>query len=215
MSGSTFKPLQVVDWLNSPVSNSLRFLWLGKANNGYMTVILLSNALDNQKVKNAISQYQFASYINVADDVSNVFKKYREIMTILLTIIFILLFLLLVLRYSFKKALIYFLPPLSACSIALASLGWLGIPLTLFSLLAVILVLGIAVDYVVFFAENRSTYQSTMLAVLLSATTTILSFGLLGLSATPVVGNFGLTVFIGIISAFLLSPLVVSTRNNE
>ncbi|NNM60139.1 MAG: hypothetical protein HKM04_10050 [Legionellales bacterium] len=132
-----------------------------------------------------------------------------------MTVIFIILFVLLVLRYQLQKALIYFLPPSSACLLALAALGWFGIPFTLFTLLALILVLGIAVDYIVFFAENNNNDQSTMLAVLLSAVTTILSFGLLSLSKTPVVAYFGFTVLIGITSAFLLSPLVILSKRNK
>jgi predicted exporter len=49
-----------------------------------------------------------------------------------------------------------------------------------------------------------------MLAVFLSAVTTILSFGLLALSETTVIHSFGLTLWVGIAVAFLLSPLVIA-----
>ncbi|NNM60138.1 MAG: MMPL family transporter [Legionellales bacterium] len=81
LSKSSYKPLTTKDWLNSPVSDSLRFLWLGKVSSDYMTVILLVNELDNQKIKNSLIHYNFASYVNTANDVSTIFTKYKKIMT--------------------------------------------------------------------------------------------------------------------------------------
>ena len=94
-------------------------------------------------------------------------------------------------------------------------MGLFGIPLTLFSVLALVLVLGISMDYVLFFVETRTTYRSTILAVTLSAITTLLSFGLLALSSTPVVHFFGVTLLIGILSAFILAPSVIAVRGKE
>jgi len=42
-----------------------------------------------------------------------------------------------------------------------------------------------------------------------------LSFGLLAFSATPAVGFFGLTVGVGILVAWLLSPWVSRFKGNE
>ena len=92
-------------------------------------------------------------------------------------------------------------------------MGWLAIPLTLFNTLALILILGLAMDYVLFFAETKSGYQSTMLATSLSAIATMMSFGLLVLSNTPVLHHFGLTVLIGVGSAFLLTPLAALKKD--
>ena len=54
-----------------------------------------------------------------------------------------------------------------------------------------------------------------MLALALSAITTILSFGLLSLSSTPAVHYFGLTVLVGITVSFLLSPIVIKVNMYE
>jgi len=54
-----------------------------------------------------------------------------------------------------------------------------------------------------------------MLAILLSATTTILAFGLLALSNTPALHSFGVIVLVGISVAFLLSPMASLNSNNS
>ena len=46
----------------------------------------------------------------------------------------------------------------------------------------------------------------SLLGTLLSCATTWLSFGLLALSSTPAVRNFGLTVSVGLVFAFLFAP---------
>jgi predicted exporter len=46
-----------------------------------------------------------------------------------------------------------------------------------------------------------------LLAIALSSVTTLLAFGLLAFSATTAIHAFGLTVLVGIFSAFLLSPM--------
>ena len=90
-----------------------------------------------------------------------------------------------------------------------------GTPLNLFNLLALILILGIGIDYSLFFAELKPTdnnhhRRSTLLAITLSALTTVLSFGLLALSATQAIHSFGITVLTGIIIAWLLAPLAMT-----
>lgn len=207
-----YQPLTVHDWLGSTVSQSLRYLWLGKIGNQYATIVLLSDKLNVTQLKNATRDFSFATYVNKADEISQTFKIYRQRISILLMVAYILLLLLLFVRYGFKRACLYFLPPASACALSLATLGWLNVPLTLFNLLAVFLILGIGVDYVLFFAETKSSYQGTMLAVSLSAMITILSFGLLALSTTPVIHYFGITVLVGITSAFIFAPLSAICR---
>ena len=74
-------------------------------------------------------------------------------------------------------------PPIVAALLTLAVLGITGQPINLFSVLALLLVLGIGIDYTIFFAEAKEKRETAMLAILLSACTTILSFGFLSLAS--------------------------------
>ena len=84
------------------------------------------------------------------------------------------------------------------------------ISVSIFNLLALILILGIGIDYTLFFAEQKQPKsENTLLAITLSAITTVLSFGLLALSETQAIHGFGMTVLSGIIVAWLLAPLAM------
>ncbi len=106
-------------------------------------------------------------------------------------------------------------PSLIAGMAGIAITSLTGTPLNLFNLLALILILGIGIDYSLFFAELKAetAHQqgiTTLLAITLSALTTVLSFGLLALSETQAIHSFGITVLTGIIIAWLLAPLAMS-----
>src|SRR5690606_26352248 len=90
--------------------------------------------------------------------------------------------------------------------LAVALLGWLGQPLQLFNVLALLLLLGMGIDYGIFLLEHRSD-PAAWTAVSVGAASTWLSFGLLSLSSTPALRAFGLTMLFGIGLVWLVSPL--------
>jgi predicted exporter len=62
----------------------------------------------------------------------------------------------------------------------------------------------------IFLTETRHAAQ-TWLAVTLSALTSLLAFGLLALSYTPILMHFGLTVLFGLTFVWILSTLLRQT----
>ncbi|MHA6198459.1 MMPL family transporter [Pseudomonas wadenswilerensis] len=113
---------------------------------------------------------------------------------------------LLVVPFGFGGAVRIVALPLLAALCSLASLGWLGQPLTLFSLFGLLLVTAISVDYAILMHEQIGGAAVSLLGTLLAATTTWLSFGLLAVSSTPAVSNFGLAVSLGLVFSFALAP---------
>ena len=82
-----------------------------------------------------------------------------------------------------------------------------GQPYSIFHALGLVLGLGMGVDYGIFMAEPREKGSgSAFLPVCLAAIATLLCFGLLALSHTPALSNFGLSVLLGIGLAWLLTP---------
>ncbi|WP_150467956.1 MMPL family transporter [Francisella sp. SYW-9] len=211
-----FKSLELSSWLNQPVSKQMRFLWLANQPNDYKALaITLSKDIDISKLQNLLSSTDDVYVIDKVTQISNIFGHYRNVISYIMVVVFMLLWLGLAIRYSIKKSLVYILVPLLSCLLSVAFLGLFNIPLTLFSILATILVLGISMDYVLFIAESNNRFSSTMLALSLSAITTILSFGLLALSNTPAIEYFGLTVLVGITVAFLLAPIAIKVQYYE
>jgi predicted exporter len=84
--------------------------------------------------------------------------------------------------------------------------GYMQIPVNFFAITGLILVLGIGIDYALFFKDARNNTDSTAFAVMLSAVTTLISFGTLSLSGFAPVSVLGLAVLLGISACFLLSP---------
>ena len=105
------------------------------------------------------------------------------------------------------------MPPALASISTLALFGFLAIPLTLFHVLAFMLILGLGVDYGIFLQEkNHLPENYAWLTIGLSAISALLSFGLLALSHTPPLHDFGLTLFLGLTLVGFIAPYF---RNSE
>ena len=91
-----------------------------------------------------------------------------------------------------------------------ATLRILGIEMTLFHLIALMLSVGLGIDYALFFHRFGAGPDAlrALHSVLVSAASTFLAFGLLALSAVPVLQAIGLTVGIGVCAQFTLSLLL-------
>ncbi len=103
-------------------------------------------------------------------------------------------------------------PALLGGGAALGVQGLLGIPATLMHVIGLLLVLSMGVDYGIYMLESRGDMEEgvvTLGSVALAALTTVLSFGLLGLSANPALAGIGLTVSLGLVFSVLASPVVL------
>src|SRR5690606_32484187 len=111
-------------------------------------------------------------------------KLYRERGTELTLAAYALVLGILVWRYGLRIGLGVMLPTALAAALTLAGLALWGEQLNLFHFLALLLVLGVGIDYSLFIMEDAELNASTMLAILLSAIANELSFGLLAVSST-------------------------------
>jgi len=201
------EPLTVDEFLKAPASEPWRHLWLGKSADGYASVVALSGV--GKPGLAALSQaadgLQGVQCVDKVGEISSVLGKYRYAMSWVLLLSYLAVFGLLYPRYGFAgwRAL----GPTALASIAtLAILGIMGKGIELFHVLALMLLLGIGVDYGIFFQEQGPDDGATWLSVALSALSTLLSFGLLALSKTPALQAFGLTMALGIITVCLIVP---------
>ena len=195
-------------FLQSPASQPFRHLWLGPLGDGVATVVLVDDlsqpgALDLLRVQ--ADGLQGVRWVDRTADFSRLLGHYRHMMSWLLVVGVLLVFAVLYWRYR-GLAWRALLPTLLAGLLTVALLGWLGQPLQLFNVLALMLLLGMGIDYGVFLVEHRGD-PSAWLAVSVGAASTWLSFGLLALSSTPALRAFGLTLLFGIGLVWLISPL--------
>jgi predicted exporter len=203
--------LSFSDWLTSPSSAPLQHLWMGKTTRGYASIVILEDVQDEKSVQIMSDRFSRTAYVNQVRSLSRMFQRSRHLAILLVAFSYGGIFILLLIKYGIRRGNIIFFPPVVAAAVTLAVMGWFGLNQNFFNTLALLLVLGIGIDYTIFFQESKNGNQSTMLAIFLSACTTILSFGLLSLSSTPALKSFGLTVLVGILFSFIFSPVVTVT----
>ena len=96
-----------------------------------------------------------------------------------------------------------------ALLLTFAALHALGEQITVFHLTAALLLAGVGMDYALFISrtgeEDAEDAARALGAVITCMVTTLLTFGLLALCRTPVLHATGLTVCIGVATAFLLA----------
>ncbi|CAN4279206.1 MMPL family transporter [Pseudoxanthomonas sp. LjRoot125] len=202
------RPLDLDTFIASPAALPVRHLWLGPVGQGMASVVMVNDLSRPDALATFAAQADGLDGVRWVDrtaDISRLLQHYRRMMTGLLLAGVVVVFGVLALRYRWQAWRVI-TPTLLAGVLTVALLGWLGQPLQLFNVLALMLLLGMGIDYGIFLVEHRGD-ASAWLAVCVGAASTWLSFGLLGLSATPALRAFGLTLLFGIGLVWLLSPL--------
>jgi predicted exporter len=196
-------------WRRLPGSERLKNHLVRQSDLVTATVIRFPGELGNSTWNRlrAISETMTGvTFVDQVQNVSGLLGKYRvQIGTWVIAAYFFVFFVLL-LRYK-KQVWRIVMPPLLASVFTLAILVQFEQGVNLFHLMALILVLGIGLDMGIFLMETEEA-PHTWLAVSLSTITSLLAFGLLALSDTPVLHHFGVTVAIGLSLVWLIAPLM-------
>ncbi|MBA1202380.1 hypothetical protein G7009_11515 [Pseudomonas capeferrum] len=192
--------------LAGPLGEAWRPLWLGKDGTGVATIVSLQGQADSSLLRLQTQALDGVQLVDRLGELNQLFAATQVSAAELKLLSCALILILLALPFGFNSALRIVTLPLLAALCSLASLGWLGQPLTLFGVFGLLLVTAISVDYAILMHEQVGGAAVSLLGTLLAALTTWLSFGLLGLSSTPAVSHFGLAVSLGLVFSFLLAP---------
>ena len=205
---ATASPLTPGDFLKTATSEPWRHLWLGQVNGGYASIVALRGVTPASLplLQDAGTGLDGVQWVDKVGEISSVMDRYRKYMGWVVLVSYFAVYGLLYPRY--RSATWRVLAPTALASLGtLALLGIAGQNLQLFHVLALMLLLGVGVDYGIFLHEHPSRSDAmAWLAVGLSALSTLLSFGLLSLSYTPALRAFGLTMLIGTIIVWLIVP---------
>lgn len=211
--------LTVDTWLAAPWSQPFKHLWLGTSASvpGTVAAVVMPqgvNASNLAMLTSIAREVPGVSFVDKAASVSRLFGAYRLDSALWLAGALVLVFVLLIVRYGRRGGLAVVLPVCLGIGATLAVFGYAHVPFTLFNGLALMLVLGVGVNYAVFLREGVMRADADLGAVwtgvLLSAATTLLSFGMLGVSAMPALRSFGATLAIGILVSVVLAPIGMS-----
>lgn len=138
----------------------------------------------------------------------NLMRDYRN--GAIKTLLFASLVIITLLLFELKQARKIFwiaLTVISALSVTVLVVTIMHSGLTIIHLVALLLVMGLGLDYALFFSrtESRNERQATRHALLACAATTTLTFSILAGSPIPVLKFLGLTVAVGSAASFILA----------
>jgi predicted exporter len=201
-------PLTPDDFLKTPAGEPWRHLWLGEVDGSWASIVALRGLTPTglAKLQHADIGLDGVQWVDKVGEISLLLGRYRKTMGWVVLFSYLVVYVLLYPRY--RDVTWRVLAPTALASIAtFALLGMAGQSLQLFHILALMLLLGVGVDYGIFLHEHLSRRDPVAwLAVGLSALSTLLSFGLLSLSKTPALQAFGVTMLIGTVAVWLIVP---------
>ncbi|MFC0266688.1 MMPL family transporter [Kushneria aurantia] len=205
--------LDLQAWLATSAGEADRRLWLGAnsdaSDSGVAGMITLSGRADAQARTSLAELAEQTPGVELVDRVariSTVLGELRRQIALWVAGALALVAALLTLRYRRRSWRV--LAPAGGAILGVLSLyALLGVPINLFHQLALLLVLGIGLDAGIFMQEHPRAHHA-WLAITLSILSSLLAFGLLAFSATPVLHYIGMTTLIGLAGVWLLTALV-------
>lgn len=211
-SMAALPPLTIDDALQGPLAERWRPLWLGARDRQAAGMVTLLGLRDASAL-NAIAQAApDVTLVDRSGELNRMFTATRLEAAELKLLSYAVAAALLLLTLGRAATWRILAVPLAATACSLAALGYLGQPLTLFSLFGLLLVSAIGVDYAIFMYERVAGAAASLVGILLGAATTLLSFGLLAVSQTPAIANFGMAVALGVTFSLLWAPWIRPPR---
>lgn len=212
----SFESGNIPGFLESAISSA----WLGKVDGKYFTVLLPTKVTDYANYRSLAEQDDNVYFISKSQDISADLDSLTKMIFKFFVVAYILMFIMLRFFYSWKQAFKIISVPLLIILVVVAVFAAFGIDMEFFSVTGLILVFGLGLDYIIYMMENekrrvvecsqneRIESSSTILepfATMVSFITTIISFGALALSSFKPVHLIGLSIFIGLTTAYISS----------
>ncbi|ATF95464.1 Predicted exporter [Cedecea neteri] len=208
-------PVTVDAWLQSPASEGWRLLWLTLSDGKSGVLIPVDGVKNSAMLKTLAERVKGVAWFDRKASFDALFSLYRIILTTLLVMALGVIAASAMVRLGWRKGLISLVPSTLSLGCSLAVLAFSGHTVNLFSLLALVMVLGIGINYTLFFSNPRGTPMTSLLAIGLAMITTLLTLGMLVFSTTPAISSFGIVLVSGIFTAFLLSPLAMPAKQEQ
>jgi predicted exporter len=210
-------PMTPDAFLQTPASEPWRHLWLGRVDGVHASIVALRGMryASIPELERTADGLEGVQWVDKVGGISALLGRYRTYMGAVVLGAYVLVFAVLYPRYRGRTWRVL-APTAAASGLTLAILGLTGQHLQLFHVLALMLLLGVGVDYGIFMQEEAQRGGTApWLAVGLSAASTLLSFGLLALSGTPALHAFGLTMLLGTALVWLGAPCFTVTEKKR
>ncbi len=189
------------------VESAISSAWLGNVDGKYFTVLLPTKVTDYAVYRSLADADDNVYFISKSQDISADLDSLTVMILKFFIAAYILMFIMLRFFYSWKQAFKIISVPFLIILVVVACFAAFNINMEFFSVTGLILVFGLGLDYIIYMMENEKKSNSILepFATMVSFVTTIISFGALALSSFKPVHLIGLSIFIGLVTAYISS----------
>lgn len=197
----------------SYLKKAISSAWLGEIDGRYYSIVLPISITDEAAYIRIASENPNVYFENKIKDIGRDLDRLTKTILTLFAIAYVVIVIVLKIFYNWRHTLKIASIPLLIVLVIASIFSAHGIPLEFFSITGMILVFGLGLDYVIYMVENEKRSDTTVnarlepFAILLSFLTTAVSFGALALSSFVPVHMLGLSIFLGLTTAFLCTVL--------
>ncbi|AWW50232.1 MMPL family transporter [Polynucleobacter paneuropaeus] len=203
--GQVNKPLTVDEIKETHFYEKLSYLWFASDSSTIKSTAVLLTGVNGLEAVSKLSQLAGAdiSWIDKPQEISDVFSRYRTLFSYVISMGYLLTFVAIYIKYR-RSAWRAVLPPILATCMTLAILSLAGETITLMTVIAFALLLGIGTDYGIFLLQYPAD-KRVLLSISIAALMTLISFGSLALSSVPAIHSFGIALLFGVLLSWLLT----------
>lgn len=195
--------------------------YLVRREGGWSVMLPLRGVKDAPAIEQGIRDATEAPFVllDMKIESEQMFRDYRHeaVMNALLGALGIVMLLFISLR-SARRVLEVSLPLASSVILVTALLMLTGHALSIFHLIGLLLVVAVGSNYTLFFDRRCASVQDrerTVISLLFANTSTMLGFGLLSFSQSPVLSALGSTVAMGAVLSMLCSAVLIARENEQ
>lgn len=213
-------PLEYRDVLQTPLATTLKGMLFQRGGDWY-SIVHINGVRDEHAFAEWLRQNPALqdTYIHMRTATNMLLKDYREAAWLRLLAVIAMVMLIIGWQIRARRDAIWIaVPVIAGMLIAMLTPVLLGNPLTVFHVLSLLLVIGMGLDYSLFFNrrwQHEQQLQQRTHAIIISAITTIAAFSILATSTIPVLAAIGQTVATGILSCFLLAQWIVTPQADK
>ncbi|MCU7844754.1 MAG: MMPL family transporter [Candidatus Thiodiazotropha sp. (ex Monitilora ramsayi)] len=184
--------------------------YIRKTADGWAGLVPLQHVVDGDALSQRLLHLEpDVKFVNLSRETSELIGNFRQITLqyVLFGVCLMLVVLWMGLK-SLRRAISILLPIALAIVLTASLLKLTGEAMNLFHLISLMLVLGISLDYSLFFSRkplDLNERKGTLHALGVCALSTVTVFSILATSSIPVLHSIGMTVSIGVTSSFLLT----------
>lgn len=192
------------------ICNTISTAWLGQIEGKYYTVVMPGLVEDYDSMLQIADTSEDVFFVHKVADMGRDLDKLTLLVIKFFLLAYVIMFVILKFFYKWKQALKIISIPFLIMLMTVAIFSMAKIKLEFFSVTGLVLVFGLGLDYIIYMMENEKAHTENTktlepFATLLSFVTTIISFGALSLSNFQPVHLMGLSIFIGLATAYVSS----------